>query len=229
VFAHGWLLVRGEKMSKTKLTGIHPDELIDTFGTDAYRYYFLREIAFGQDGNFSWESMVARYNADLANGLGNLASRVLSMIASYFDGVVPEPGPAAGAEALENAVADALPRYIEAMEGFVFHEAIDAAFGIVREANGFIVATSPWTLAKDPAEHGRLATVLWSVAEALRVLSLLLWPVMPGACEQLWSQLGIAEPLGGQPLEEAARWGGLAPGTRASKGEALFPRIADPA
>jgi len=229
VFAHGWLLVRGEKMSKTKLTGIHPDQLLETFGVDAYRYYFLREIAFGQDGNFSWESMVARFNADLANGLGNLASRVLSMIASYFDGAVPERGPAAGEEALERSVTDALPAYIEAMEGFAFHEAIEAAYGIVREANGFIVATAPWKLAKDEAKRGELGTVLWSAAEALRVLALLLWPVMPDACEKLWSQLGIAEPLSGHRLEDAARWGGLAPGTRVAKGEALFPRIADQA
>ncbi len=227
VFAHGWLLVRGEKMSKTKLTGIHPDQLLDTFGTDAYRHYFLREIAFGQDGNFSWESMIARYNADLANGLGNLASRVLSMIAAYFDGVVPEPGPAAGQEGLERAVTAALPAYMESMERFAFHDAIDAAFGIVREANGFIVATAPWTMAKDPARRGALGTVLWSAAEALRVLALLLFPVMPESCEKLWTQLGIAAPLTSGTLEEAARWGGLAPGTRVRKGEALFPRIAD--
>src|SRR6266568_62444 len=93
VFAHGWLLVGGEKMSKSKLTGIHPYQLVDHFGVDAYRYYFLREVSFGQDGSFSWESMVARHNADLANGLGNLASRVLAMTASYFDGSVPEPSP----------------------------------------------------------------------------------------------------------------------------------------
>ena len=229
VFAHGWLLVRGEKMSKTKLTGIHPDQLLETFGVDAYRYYFLREIAFGQDGNFSWESMVARYNADLANGLGNLASRVLSMIASYFDGAVPERGPAAGEEGLERSVADALPAYVAAMESLAFHDAIEAAYGIVREANGFIVATAPWTLAKDDAKRGELGTVLWSAAEALRVLALLLWPVMPDACEKLWSQLGISEPLTGHRLAEAARWGGLAPGTRVAKGDALFPRIADQA
>ncbi|MGH2784488.1 MAG: methionine--tRNA ligase [Actinomycetota bacterium] len=229
VFAHGWLLVRGEKMSKTKLTGIHPDQLLATFGPDAYRYYFLREIAFGQDGNFSWESMVARYNADLANGLGNLASRVLSMIDSYFEGMVPERGPSAGEEALERAVGEALPAYAAAMESFAFHEAIDAAFSIVREANGFIVATAPWKLAKEESQRGALGTVLWSAAEALRVLALLLWPVMPDACERLWAQLGIAEPLAGHRLDEAARWGGLAPGTRVAKGKALFPRIAEPA
>jgi methionyl-tRNA synthetase len=226
VFAHGWLLVKGEKMSKTKLTGIHPDELLATFGVDAYRYYFLREIAFGQDGNFSWESMIARYNADLANGLGNLASRVLSMIASYYDGVVPEPGPDAGQGALEASVAGALPAYRAGMEAFAFHDAIEAAFGIVREANGFIVATAPWNLAKDPAERGRLGTVLWASAEALRALALLLSPVMPGACGRLWSQLGIPEPLGSLSLDAAA-WGGLKPGTKTAKGEALFPRVTE--
>jgi methionyl-tRNA synthetase len=228
VFAHGWLLVKGEKMSKTKLTGIHPDELLKTFGVDAYRYYFLREIAFGQDGNFSWESMVARYNADLANGLGNLASRVLSMIGSYFGGAVPEPGPDAGQGVLEKAAAAALPAYREAMETFAFHDALEAAFWIVREANGFIVTASPWNLAKDPSQRGALGSVLWAAAEALRILALLLSPVMPRACDRLWGQLGIAEPLSSQRLD-AASWGGLAPGTRVSKGDGLFPRISEPA
>lgn len=227
VFAHGWLLVGGEKMSKTRLTGIHPDDLLVTFGADAYRYYFLREIAFGQDGSFSWESMVARYNADLANGLGNLASRVLSMIASYFDGVVPEPaGPRGpGEEALERVSAAALAAYQSGMEAFAFQPALDAAFGIVREANGSISQAEPWVLAKDPGQRDRLATALWSVAEALRIAAVLLFPVMPGACGRLWAQLGIAEPLGARPLAEAARWGGLAPGSTVAKGDPLFPRI----
>jgi len=226
VFAHGWLLVRGEKMSKTKLTGIHPDELLATFGVDAYRYYFMREIAFGQDGSFSWESMVARYNADLANGLGNLASRVLTMIVSYFDGVVPDPGPDAGQGSLERAVAAALPGYRQGMESFAFHEALEAAFGIVREANGFIVTTAPWNLAKDPAQRAKLGTVLWASAEALRAMAVLLSPVMPRACGTLWEQLGIAEPLRAVRLDAAA-WGGLKPGTRVSKGDALFPRVTE--
>jgi methionyl-tRNA synthetase len=228
VFAHGWLLVKGEKMSKTKLTGIHPDQLLATFGVDAYRYYFLREIAFGQDGNFSWESMLLRYNADLANGLGNLASRVLSMITSYFDGVVPEPTDAGVSSALETAATGAVPAYEEAMDAFAFHDAIEAAFAIVREANGFIVTTAPWNLAKDPAKRGELATVLWASAEALRILAILLSPVMPRGCERLWEQLGLAEKLNDQRIDDAA-WGGLPPGTRVTKGDALFPRIAEPA
>jgi methionyl-tRNA synthetase len=228
VYAHGWLLVKGEKMSKTKLTGIHPDELLKTFGVDAYRYYFLREIAFGQDGSFSWESMIARYNADLANGLGNLAARVLSMIESYFDGVVPEPGPDAGQGGLERAAADALPAYRAGMEVFAFHEALEAAWGLVREANGFIVATAPWNMAKDPAQRPALGSVLWASAEALRILALLLSPVMPGACARLWEQLGVTSPLDGQRLDQAV-WGGLKPGLKVSKRDGLFPRISEPA
>jgi methionyl-tRNA synthetase len=226
VFAHGWLLVRGEKMSKTKLTGIHPDELLATFGVDAYRYYFMREVAFGQDGSFSWESMLERFNADLANGLGNLASRVLSMIAQYFDGVVPEPGGSAG-DRLRQAAEKALPAYGNAMEAFAFHEALDAAFGIVREANGFIVEMEPWKLAKDAAQRDTLGGVLWSCAEALRILAVLLFPVMPDASERLWSQLGMAEPLEQIGLDDAAQWGGLPAGAKVTKGEALFPRIAE--
>jgi len=172
--------------------------------------------------------MVARYNADLANGLGNLASRVLSMIASYFDGRVPEPGPAAGEDGLEGAVAAALPAYRTGMESFAFHEALEAAYGIVREANGFIVTAAPWNLAKDPAQRAKLGTVLWASAEALRVLAVLLSPVMPGACGRLWSQVGIPEPLSSVRLDGAA-WGGLRPGTQTAKGEALFPRVNEPA
>jgi methionyl-tRNA synthetase len=225
VFAHGWLLVKGEKMSKTKLTGIHPDELLATFGADAYRYYFLREIAFGQDGSFSWESMLERYTADLANGLGNLASRVLAMLERYAGGVVPAPGGApAEAEALERTARAAIPAYARAMDAFAFHEALDAAFSIVREANGFLVATEPWVLARDAGRRRELEGVLWSTAEALRVLAILLSPVMPDASERLWRQLGIPEPLAEARLDDAA-WGGLRPGTRVARGEPLFPRI----
>jgi methionyl-tRNA synthetase len=225
VWAHGYLLVGGEKMSKTKLTGIHPFELIDHFGVDSYRYYFLREIAFGADGSFSWESMVDRHNADLANGLGNLASRVLAMLAASYDGVVPAPA-SGGAEAdLPAVVADAAGRYEEHLEGAALTQAIAAAWEIVDRANGYLVEKEPWKLAKDPARSQELAGVLYASAETLRIVAVLISPVMPGAAERLWSQLGISEPLGGQRLPEAARWGGLAPGTKTTKGESLFPRL----
>ncbi|MGH2829869.1 MAG: methionine--tRNA ligase [Actinomycetota bacterium] len=231
VFGHGWITVGGEKMSKTNLTGIHPFELIDTFGVDAYRYYFMRELAFGQDGNFSWESMVARYNAELANGIGNLASRIVAMIGSYYGGAVPEPlGAQTDAEReLAGVAVGAAGDYSGAMDALAFHNALEAVDRIVRRANGYIVETAPWVLAKDEAQRDRLGRVLYSAAETLRVLAVLLSPFMPGACERLWSMLGIPEPLDAQRLPEAAAWGGLKPGVSTTKGEGLFPRIDDAA
>lgn len=226
VYAHGWLLVGGEKMSKTKLTGIHPDQLIETFGVDAYRYYFLREVPFGRDGSFSWETMVARYNAELANGLGNLASRVLALIETNCRGRVPDPaGGEQDAERALRRVADlSLERYDGAMERLAFNEALDAVDAIVREVNGYLVATAPWKLAKEPGQP-RIGAILYSAAECLRLLAVMLSPFMPGACARLWSSLGAREPLEAQRLPAAARWGGLVPGTPVARGESLFPRI----
>jgi methionyl-tRNA synthetase len=225
VFAHGWLLVGGEKMSKTKLTGIHPRELLDTFGVDGYRYYFLREVSFGQDGSFSWESMMARFNADLANGLGNLASRVLAMIDSYFGGAIPQPtsreaprrlgGPAAG-------LAEAFDAHVLSLE---LTEAVAALDGFVREANRYLVEAAPWQLAKDPGRRQDLADSLYEAAEALRVIAVFASPVMPEAASRLWEQLGVPDPLGDQRVPDAARWGLTEPGTRIRRGDALFPRL----
>ncbi|MHB8511746.1 MAG: methionine--tRNA ligase [Actinomycetota bacterium] len=222
VFGHGWLLVGGEKMSKTNLTGIHPKELTDHFGVDAYRYYFMREVAFGQDGNFSWESMSARYNSELANGIGNLASRVIAMIASYFDGKIPAPqGDATSAEhELSSTVADAVREYESAMRLFAFHNGIEAVDKIVRRANGYIVETAPWVIAKDESQRERLARVLWSAAEMVRVIGVLLSPVMPAACTKLLSMLGIDQAPSSLP-----NWGELEPGLQVRRAEPLFPRL----
>ena len=225
VWAHGYLTVGGQKMSKTNATGIHPFELIDHFGVDSYRYYFLREIQFGQDGNFSWESMVDRHNADLANGLGNLASRVLAMLGSNFGGVVPEPTGDGAEGDLPKVVADAASRMDRAMDEVALSQAVAAAWDIVARANGYLVEREPWKVAKDDGRRDELASVLYAAAETLRILAVLLSPVMPAAAERLWTQLGIAEALDAQRLPEAASWGGLPPGTRTQKGEALFPRL----
>ncbi len=225
VWAHGFLTVGGEKMSKTRATGIHPKLLVDEFGVDAYRYYFMREIQFGQDGSFSWESMRDRYHADLANGLGNLASRVLAMIGSYFEGAVPEPV-AGGVEAeLRRVAGSRAGRYDEAMRAVALSSALGAVWDIVAAANHFLVEWAPWNLAKDEAKRGELAAVLYASAETLRILAILIHPVMPGAAERLWTQLGIGEPLADQRLPAAAEWGGLQPGTSVTKGDALFPRL----
>ena len=225
VFAHGFITVGGQKMSKTNATGIHPFELIDHFGVDAYRYYFLREIQFGQDGSFSWESMVERYNADLANGLGNLASRVLAMIDSYCDGIVPDP--AARDDFKPDLVDEATSRYDRGVTAVDPTEALRAIWTVVGEANRYLVEREPWAMAKDPERRGDLEAVLYASAELLRIIAIAIAPVMPGAAGRLWDQLGIAEPLASQRIPESVRWGLLEPGTRIRRGDSLFPRLDD--
>jgi methionyl-tRNA synthetase len=226
VWAHGFLTVGGQKMSKTNATGIHPFELLDQFGVDSYRYFFMREIQFGQDGNFSWEAMVDRHNADLANGLGNLASRVLAMLGSYFGGAVPEPSARGGAEGdVPDVVREAAGSFRSAMGRVQITPALAAVWEIVDRANGYLVETEPWKIANDESRREELATVLYTAAETLRILSVLISPVMPSAAERLWKQLGISNPLGRERLPEALEWGRLAPATATSKGESLFPRL----
>jgi len=226
VFAHGWLLVGGEKMSKSKATGIAPGTLVDTFGSDAYRFYFLSAIAFGQDGSFSWEDMVARYHAELANGFGNLASRSIAMTAKYFDGSVPEPTEYTDADReIQQLVADATRKADEAIERFRIDQAIDEIWQIVDALNGYITENEPWELAKSDDLRGRLATVLYTCLEGLRALAVLLSPVMPQSTATLWQALGADGELVEQPLREAGRWGQLAPGSVVSKLAPLFPRI----
>src|SRR5436309_8417385 len=181
VFAHGFLLVGGEKMSKTKLTGIHPFELIDHFGLDGYRYYFLRDVQFGQDGSFSWESMAARYNAELANGLGNLASRILAMAGSYFEGRVPEPSDRTRGGRLQKAAALLAERFAAAMDAFELTGAVTALAEFVREANRYLVEAAPWALAKDEGRRQDLADSLYAGLEALRLIAVFGSPVMPQA------------------------------------------------
>ena len=226
VWAHGYLTVGGQKMSKTNATGIHPFELLDHFGVDSYRYCFLRDIQFGADGNFSWESMVERHNADLANGLGNLASRVLAMLGSYYGGQVPEPGPEAAAGAIPGRVPDIVARVDAHMDAVALTSAVATIWELVDAANKYLVETEPWALAKDADRRDELGGVLYTAAETLRILAVLISPVMPEAAARLWSQLGLdATPLAEQRLPAAAAWGGLAPGTQTSKGPSLFPRL----
>ncbi|MEV8272424.1 methionine--tRNA ligase [Microbacterium sp. NPDC077184] len=229
VFAHGWLLVGGEKMSKSKLTGIAPTEITDVFGSDAYRFYFLSAIAFGQDGSFSWEDLSARYQAELANGFGNLASRTTAMIERYFEGVIP---PAASSEEgdlrIQRIVAEAAAAADAAIERFRVDEAISAIWTIVDALNLYITENEPWALAKDPERRSRLETVLYTAAEGLRALAVLLSPVMPESTEKLWIALGAAETIGrlqDQPIREAGAWGVLRPGTSVNGLAPLFPRV----
>ncbi|MDO9484903.1 MAG: methionine--tRNA ligase [Actinomycetota bacterium] len=229
VFAHGWLLVGGEKMSKSKLTGIAPSQIIDHFGSDAFRYYFMRSIQFGQDGSFSWEEMSARYTAELANGLGNLASRGTAMVNRYCEGLLPEPGKPGAAElALSDHLARVVDEAESAMDVLDFSAAIVAVKGFVDAVNMYVTEQEPWVLAKDESQAARLHTVLYSICESLRAMAVLYYPLMPKAMADLWSQLGAEAPLGPireQRIGEVARWGQLPAGTVITKGNGLFPRL----
>jgi len=229
VFGHGWLLVGGEKMSKSKLTGIAPSQITDTFGVDAFRYYFMSAISFGQDGSFSWEDLAARYQSELANGFGNLASRVVAMVNKYYDGVVPAPGEYSADDLKVQAIAKAAAETADAaIQKLAIHEAIAAIWTIVDELNGYITIQEPWVLAKKDETRERLGTVLYTASEGLRSLAVLLSPVIPEATAKLWTALGASAGLGSltdQVIVDAGHWGQLPAGSRLGSLEALFPRI----
>ena len=225
VFAHGWLLVGGEKMSKSKLTGIAPADITDHFGIDAFRYYFLRAIPFGTDGSFSWEDMSARYTSELANDFGNLASRLAAMIEKYCEGAIPAVARDTELSAsLESVVAKA----DAAMEVLDFQGAIVAIMDFCKQVNGYVTIKEPWILAKDPANQAVLEEVLYNTAESLRALAVLLHPVMPATTEILWASLGAEATLGAigsQKISSVAQWGQLPQGALVTKGAVLFPRL----
>jgi methionyl-tRNA synthetase len=221
VFAHGWLLVGGQKMSKTRLNQIAPADLVADFGVDGFRYHFMVDQRFGPDGDFSYEAMVARYNADLANNFGNLANRVLNMAVNYCDGVVPdtrEDGP------LVDAAADSFERLRAAMDRLDFSGGFGAVWDLIRATNAYIEDRQPWALNK-AGEKTKTAAVLGDCLEALRIVSLLASPVIPNASAELWRRLGLEGTPEEQRLPDAAGWGRLPAGSRLEKGAPLFPRL----
>ena len=225
VFAHGWLLVAGEKMSKSKLTGIAPGTITDHFGVDAFRYYFLRAIPFGSDGSFSWEDMSARYTSELANDFGNLASRLAAMIEKYCDGVLPAP---ADELALQAGLAEAVRVADECMNVLDFQGGIVAIMEFCKQVNGYVTEQAPWVLAKDPDKIDDLNRVLYATSESLRALAVLLHPVMPATTSLLWESLGADVSMGDiakQTIGEVANWGQLPAGSIVTKGAVLFPRL----
>ena len=225
VFAHGWLLVGGEKMSKSKLTGIAPSQITDHFGVDAFRYYFLRAIPFGSDGSFSWEDMSARYTSELANDFGNLASRLAAMVEKYCGGVIPAV--AQDAE-LSAALIETVAKADAAMQALDFQGGITTIMDYCKQVNGFVTIKEPWILAKDPANQAVLEDVLYNTAESLRALAVLLHPVMPATTEILWESLGAKATLGeigAQKIENVAKWGQLPQGATVTKTPVLFPRL----
>ncbi|MCT2589011.1 methionine--tRNA ligase [Streptomyces sp. N2-109] len=240
IAANGWLMVGGEKMSKSNLTGISPQQLTEHFGVDAYRWYFLRAIAFGQDGSFSWEDFTARYTSELANDFGNLASRVAAMVGKYFDGKLPAAGSGTAGEAgaAEQAVADGLTRAVAEADRRIGEEldfagGIAAVFDFIKQVNGYLTEQAPWKVAKDTSEEAqtRLAAILYTAAESLRACAVLLNPVMPETSGKLWASLGAEPALGAladQRVQDTGRWGQLPAGVTVTKGAVLFPRLEEP-
>ena len=192
IFAHGWLLFENDKMSKSRGNIVRATPIHKVLGTDALRYFLLREVVFGQDGSFSYDALVGRYNSDLANGLGNLASRTLSMIHQYRQGKVPKcDGDGQVAEAATNATSIAL----EAFERFEFSRALESVWGLIAVVDKFIVDRAPWKLAKDAAAHSELDSTLYTAAEALRIVTALLSPVLPESTGKIWEQLGFTQSI----------------------------------
>jgi methionyl-tRNA synthetase len=226
VVAHGWLLFEESKMSKSRGNIVRSETIIDVLGADALRYFLLREIVFGQDGSFSFDALVQRYNADLANGLGNLASRTLSMITRYFRGEVPYPARTrtAGDDSIAQLAAKVIADFNESFDAFQFSRALESAWSLVGAVDKYIVENEPWALAEkqDEESRSRLATVLYTSAEALRIVTALAHPVMPDSTARIWSQLGLDDIRKFQLNE--LKWGELKIGTRLGKVEAVFPR-----
>ena len=227
VFAHGWLLFEQQKMSKSKGNVAYAEPIARTVGVDALRYYLLRDVPFGQDGNFSHDALLTRYNSDLANGLGNLASRTLAMIGRYCEGQIPAAKPAAIGEAensLAAAVTEAARTVIAQYEELSFSRALEVVWAAIAEVDGYLTANKPWTLADDPSQRAHLETVLYYAAESLRILVALAHPALPIATEKIWAQLGQSGALGEARIDQLA-WGGLRPGTPIGEPAAVFPRV----
>src|SRR5271167_4216067 len=227
IVAHGWLLFEESKMSKSRGNIVRAETILDVLGQDALRYFLLREIVFGQDGSFSFDALVQRYNADLANGLGNLASRTLSMIARYYDGEVPYPSPSERApadEAVGRLAEQTIAEFHAQFEQFQFSRALETAWALVAAVNKYIVENEPWAVAErdDQDSRARLATILYTSAEALRIVTALTHPVIPDATARIWTQLGLGE-IDKFDLRSLA-WGQLQLGTKLGRVEPVFPR-----
>jgi methionyl-tRNA synthetase len=228
IFAHGWWTVNGEKMSKSRGNVIDPNSIVDEFGVDQFRYFILREVPFGQDGDFSRQAMIGRINSELANDLGNLLNRTLTMIERYADGKIPEPGAAANPDldsALRETALGLLPLVARHIHELEFSRALEAIWGLVQLGNQYIDKCAPWVLAKDPKDRARLNTALYNAAETLRFLCLMLYPFLPVAAEEMKRQLGLLLNFSKPVLAHDISWGGLLPGTDIEKGQPLFPRI----
>ena len=225
IFGHGWLLFGNDKMSKSKGNVQYAQPIVKRYGADALRYYLMREMPFGSDGNYTNEAFLTRMNADLCNDLGNLVSRTTAMIEKYFDGVVPQHEAYEEPDMKLISIAEALPGAVEKqMDALQFSQALTEIWKLVGECNKYIDITQPWVLGKDPEKRGRLATVLYTLAECVRYVSALIMPFMPSTPARINAQLGISDPAF-TSWDSLRSFGVLPAGTRVKKGDALYPRI----
>jgi methionyl-tRNA synthetase len=223
VFGHGFVTFKGEKMSKSLGTIVDPLDAASKFGPDPLRLYLVREFAYGQDGDFSWERFEERYNADLANNLGNLVSRIATMADKYCGGRLPAPAGPPGR--LAETAASALASYRAAMDTFALQDGAAAAYSLVDAANVFIAETEPWKLAKDEANAPRVAQILYEVAEALRIAAILLLPAVPSSAAEILRRVGASKPGAEHGLDDAV-WG-AAGALQTVKADSMWPRIGD--
>jgi methionyl-tRNA synthetase len=224
VFAHGWWTVEGQKMSKSLQNVVEPNMLIDKYGVDAVRYFLLREVPFGLDGDFSHTALIQRINSDLANDIGNLLSRSTAMAVKYFGGVLPAPGtPTETDQALKAKTVEMVGIVDKFIDEMAFSKALQAIWEVISAGNKYIDDTAPWSLAKDPANAERLATVMYCLLESQRITHCIISAFMPATSTKALASLGWTEAVS----QDGLAWGGLKVGTTVTKAEALFPRMED--
>jgi len=225
IWAHGWLLMDSTKMSKSLGNVVRPRPIVHVLGMDALRYYLLRETVFGQDGNFSYDALVQRYNSDLANGLGNLASRTAAMIEKNSGGKIPKPAALQPSDsALATQAQAAIGDVVEQYDNLAFSRALEQIWSLIAATDKYLTTEHPWSLGESDADQQRRATILWTTAEVLRIATALTHPVLPESTTKVWSLLGQPGQPGSIALDNL-RWGQLVPGTPLGKSQALFPRI----